>query len=96
MFVLVTYDIDQTDGGKRLRKVAQICEKYGIRVQNSVFEMDIDTSKILVLKNSLENIIDRSSDSVRIYKIGKLSNVKIEIIGKREDVEISIDDAFFI
>ena len=41
MDVLVTYDIAETDtrkGATRLRRVAQVCEKYGERVQFSVFE----------------------------------------------------------
>ena len=52
MFVLVTYDID-TRGGKldlkRMRDVAKYCEKHGIRVQNSVFEMNFDYSSLCVL-----------------------------------------------
>ena len=40
MDVLISYDIADTEGegAKRLRKVAQVCEKYGVRVQLSVFE----------------------------------------------------------
>lgn len=41
MMLVVTYDVDTSDtaGQKRLRKVAKICERYGMRVQNSVFEV---------------------------------------------------------
>ena len=37
MMLVVAYDVDTTDkaGAKRLRKVAQLCERYGSRVQNS-------------------------------------------------------------
>ena len=40
MDFLISYDIDDTEGkgAKRLKKVAQVCEKYGVRVQLSVFE----------------------------------------------------------
>ena len=36
MMLVITYDVDTTDkaGTKRLRKVAQLCERNGIRVQN--------------------------------------------------------------
>ena len=36
MMLVVTYDVDTSDtaGQKRLRKVAKICERYGMRVQN--------------------------------------------------------------
>ena len=40
MYLLVTYDVNTAspDGAKRLRQVAKICQNYGQRVQNSVFE----------------------------------------------------------
>ena len=42
MMMLVTYDVDTSDaaGAKRLRKVAKICERYGIRVGQSLFVWD--------------------------------------------------------
>lgn len=95
MFILLTYDIDLSDGGKNLRKVAKICEQYGIRVQNSVFEMEIDSAELTSLKNSLENVLNLLTDSVRIYKIGKMETVKIDIIGKEKKIELSKDNAFF-
>ncbi|MEG2158492.1 MAG: CRISPR-associated endonuclease Cas2, partial [Clostridia bacterium] len=44
MFVIVTYDVSvvSNDGRTRLRKVAKECVNYGQRVQNSVFEVNID------------------------------------------------------
>lgn len=44
MLVLVTYDVntEQEAGKKRLRRVAKVCVNYGQRVQNSVFECDLD------------------------------------------------------
>ena len=48
MMVLLTYDVDvtSTEGRGRLRRVAKLCESYGIRVQNSVFEMMIDPAPV--------------------------------------------------
>ncbi|GAA3616471.1 hypothetical protein GCM10022296_20580 [Secundilactobacillus similis DSM 23365 = JCM 2765] len=45
MLIVAAYDIAITsDGGqKRLSRVAKICSRYGRRVQNSVFECNIDT-----------------------------------------------------
>lgn len=47
MLVLITYDVNtQTSAGKRrLRKVAKECTNYGTRVQNSVFECQMDATK---------------------------------------------------
>lgn len=46
MLMLVTYDVNTSSsaGQKRLRKVAKLCERYGLRVQNSVFELLVDAA----------------------------------------------------
>ena len=61
MMLVVTYDVDTSDaaGQKRLRKVAKICEHYGMRVQNSVFEVLVDAAQLVVLKQKLGKVIDR-------------------------------------
>ena len=53
MLVLVTYDVNTSSaaGQKRLRKVAKLCERYGLRVQNSVFEVLVDAAQLAVLKS---------------------------------------------
>ena len=55
MLVLITYDVNtQTAAGrKRLRKVAKECTNYGQRVQNSVFECQMDATKCRQVKNIL-------------------------------------------
>ena len=49
MMTLVSYDVSTVDaaGRKRLRKVAKECVNYGQRVQNSVFEVDVDYGTFL-------------------------------------------------
>lgn len=83
MMVLITYDVDfsQTQGQKRLRRVAKICEKYGVRVQNSVFEMMVDSSQLTQIKLAISDVIDTEVDSVRIYRLGNKWESKIETIG---------------
>ena len=84
MMMVVTYDVNtaSTGGEKRLRKVARICEKYGIRVQNSVFEIMLDANQLVVLKDSLEKVIDLENDSVRFYRMGNTWEQKVETMGK--------------
>lgn len=84
MLLLITYDVNTTtiDGEKRLRKVAKLCEKYGIRVQNSVFEVLVDGAQLVKLKAQLEKLIDQENDSVRFYKLGNSYEHKIETMGK--------------
>lgn len=61
MMIVLTYDVDFTmpNGAKRLRKVAKLCEQYGVRVQNSVFEKMMDSSQLISFKSKISEIIDK-------------------------------------
>lgn len=89
MLILVTYDVDTMDsaGAKRLRKVAKVCERYGIRVQNSVFEVLVDAAQLVTLKSELSAIIHLERDSIRFYRLGNSYQGKIETMGKSLLVE---------
>ena len=84
MMLVVTYDVDTTSsaGTKRLRKVAKLCERYGMRVQSSVFEVVIDAAQLVRLKAQLQAVIDDERDSVRFYRLGNSYQGKIETMGK--------------
>ena len=71
MMTLVSYDVSTVDaaGRKRLRKVAKECVNYGQRVQNSVFEVDVDYGTFLKLKDRLMKIIDEDKTSF-VFKMG--------------------------
>ncbi len=86
MMVLVSYDVSTVDkaGKTRLRKVARECQNYGQRVQNSVFEVDVDYGTFLKLKNKLEKLIDEERDSLRIYYLGNNWKSRVEHIGAKE------------
>ena len=89
MMLVVTYDVDTSDaaGQKRLRKVAKICERHGMRVQNSVFEVLVDASQLVSLKKELEKTIDMTQDSIRFYRLGNAYEGRIETMGKKPLVE---------
>lgn len=86
MMVLISYDVNTSDGaGKtRLRKVAKACQDHAQRVQNSVFEADLDYSSFLRLKAKLLEIIDEEKDSLRFYYLGNNWKRKIEHVGAKE------------
>jgi CRISPR-associated protein Cas2 len=67
MLVLITYDVNTETavGRKRLRRVSKICVDYGQRVQNSVFECNMDAAKFRLVKNRLLKEIDFETDSLR-------------------------------
>jgi CRISPR-associated protein Cas2 len=71
MELLVTYDVNTTtpEGRRRLRKVAKLCEGYGLRVQKSVFEVVCNDTDLLQLTDSITRVIDHNHDSIRIYRM---------------------------
>lgn len=91
MLVLITYDVNtETAAGKtRLRKVAKQCKNYGQRVQNSVFECNMDAAKCRQVKAILEDIIDKDKDSLRFYYLGDQYKNKIEHIGVKPGFDVT-------
>lgn len=91
MLVLITYDVStQTEGGKRrLRKVAKQCLNYGRRVQNSVFECEMDAAKCREVKAILEDIIEVNEDSLRFYYLGNNYKSKVEHIGVKASFDVT-------
>lgn len=85
MLVLITYDVNTEDyaGKKRLRKVAKECVNYGQRVQNSVFECNLDAAKYEQVKHRLEKMIDSKKDSLRLYNLGNNYSNRIEHFGTK-------------
>lgn len=85
MLVLVTYDVSVTtaDGRRRLRRIAKICLDYGIRVQNSVFECEVDPAQYVKLKTELLDTYNSEEDSLRFYLLGKKGKEKVEHWGAK-------------
>ena len=83
MLYLISYDVSTATpaGRKRLRQVAKVCEDYGVRVQNSVFECVMDYSTFLKLKSKLCLLIDTEHDSLRFYPLGKKGRDKVVHVG---------------
>ena len=80
MMVIISYDVSTTDkaGQTRLRKVAKECQNHAQRVQNSVFEADLDYSTFLKLKDVLIRLIDEEKDSLRFYYLGNNWSRRVE------------------
>ncbi len=82
---LVSYDVSTADaaGKTRLRKVAKTLEDYAQRVQNSVFEVNVDYATFLIVKEKLISIINPEKDSLRFYYLGNDWKKKVEHIGAK-------------
>ena len=93
MLIIVSYDVNTTsvDGRRRLRQIAQLCESNGIRVQNSVFECYVDWSQWLSLRNKLEHICNRETDSLRYYNLGNNYDHRIQHYGAKPSFDPTKD-----
>lgn len=78
MFYLVAYDITDT---KRRNRVSHILEGYGVRVQFSVFECMLKNSIFEEMMEKLSETLNKTEDSLRIYRICEACKNNIEIKG---------------
>lgn len=92
--MLVTYDVGTEDaaGRRRLRRVARTCLDFGQRVQNSVFECEVQPAQWAALRAALLGEIDPSRDSLRFYALGAKGRAKVEHVGAKpvRDLHASI------
>lgn len=91
MLILVTYDVSTGNaaGRRRLRRVAQVCLNYGQRVQNSVFECEVDPTGLAKLRIDLLNEFDSNEDSIRIYRLGRDGRQRVEHHGIKDVPDLS-------
>ncbi|MEB3225315.1 MAG: CRISPR-associated endonuclease Cas2 [Synechococcus sp.] len=79
MFYLVAYDIGDN---KRRKKIADLMEGYGVRVQYSVFECHLSPKKYKELKKRLlRHYKEDKGDSLRFYPISSHTLSQVEIWG---------------
>lgn len=90
MLLLITYDVETVTpaGRKRLRQVARQCQRYGQRVQNSVFECVVDATQAKQLKLRLVDLIDKQSDSLRFYYLGDDWRRRVEHEGAKPSIDV--------
>ena len=63
---IVAYDISEP---RRLRKVARILEKCGVRIEYSLFFVKATKEEMTELAMKIAEIIDANEDDVRIYEV---------------------------
>ena len=90
MLMLVSYDVSTIDpaGKHRLRQIAKACQNFGVRVQNSVFECNVNYAQWIKLKASLEDIFDPETDSLRYYNLGNNYSTRIEHVGAKVSIDV--------
>jgi CRISPR-associated protein Cas2 len=90
MLMLVTYDVSTEDlaGRRRLRRVARACLDFGQRVQNSVFECEVDPAQWAGLRARLLGEIDPARDSLRFYRLGAEGRRRVEHAGAKPVLDL--------
>lgn len=90
MLMLVTYDVSTEDlaGRRRLRRVARACLDFGQRVQNSVFECEVDPAQWAELRARLLGEIDPAVDSLRFYRLGADGRRRVEHAGAKPVIDL--------
>lgn len=88
MRVVVSYDISDD---KRRRKVAEIMEGYGYRVQYSVFECNLSKNQMAAMKQALRPYVkSREMDSIRFYPLPADAVELIQVMGNDQARSLGI------
>lgn len=89
MHVLVTYDVSTSNstGKGRLRRMAKICLDFGQRVQNSVFELNVNPAQWAECRQRLIEACEPTEDSLRFYQLGNDYAAKVEHVGTKESLD---------
>jgi CRISPR-associated protein Cas2 len=90
MLMLVAYDVSTETivGRRRLRRVARACLDFGQRVQNSVFECEVDPGQWAALRARLIAEIDPAADSLRFYRLGRDGRRRVEHVGAKPVLDL--------
>lgn len=91
MLMLVTYDVNTETlaGRRRLRRVARTCLDFGQRVQQSVFECEVNPAQWAVLRAALLAEIDAKVDSLRFYALGAQGRARVEHVGAKRVLDLA-------
>jgi CRISPR-associated protein Cas2 len=76
--IVAVYDIADP---RRLRRVARIMEDYGLRVQLSVFEVNLPYRSFCEMRNRVENTILSEEDGVKYFHLCNSCKARAERIG---------------
>ncbi len=78
---LICYDITEP---RRLQRVYNHLRGYGRHIQYSVFLCKLDRSALEEIKARLEELIDPTTDDVRIYTLPE--DLKVAVLGRGDRV----------
>jgi CRISPR-associated protein Cas2 len=90
VLVVISYDVDTTDsnGRRRLRRIARACQDHGQRVQFSVFECEVTPAAWVALRQRLLGELEPRKDSLRFYFLGADGKRRIEHVGTKVPLDL--------
>lgn len=91
MNMLVAYDIADP---KRIAQVSGILKDYGVRVQKSIFEVDVNGGVFTTMKERVEKVIVSAEDGVKYFPLCRKCSGTLEIIG--QGVFTDPDEEYYI
>lgn len=89
MFVVVTYDISEDS---RRIKVARLLERYGERIQLSVFECVVTAGQLRALMERMRRRVS-PADGVRYYVLCDKCRGRAMVLG---DGRLTADPSFYV
>jgi CRISPR-associated protein Cas2 len=89
MLIIATYDVstETSQGRRRLRRVAKVCERVGQRVQKSVFECRLNQMQYEELERALLAEIDLDEDNLRFYRLAEPYDMRVKQYGVFRSVD---------
>lgn len=81
MYYLIVYDVDV----KRVNKLHKYLKRYLNWIQNSVFEGELGDADYVAVKKRINEIIDKNTDSVLIFKFRDKYSFEKEVVGKERN-----------
>jgi CRISPR-associated protein Cas2 len=84
MYYIITYDIQNS---KRRKKLSELLQMYGVRVNYSVFELDITKNELKEIIDTIKTnkLIKKKIDSIRFYYLPLNSIEKSFEMGNRNE-----------
>lgn len=87
MLHIVAYDIKDP---KRMRKIALLCQDYGVRVQYSIFQFDLNETLTAQLISELKDLINPENDKIMIVPVCKKCRESIQYIGDMKPFKLPL------
>jgi CRISPR-associated protein Cas2 len=66
MIYLYSYDVSSS---RRRNKISRVLERYGCRIQKSVFQCDISAEDAAAIKKAVLRYLNNDEDSLLVYPI---------------------------